>query len=92
MAIICDAVLWPLLRAIKPTADKHTLDVLPTVWPKAIAFFKAAAAAPASVVDGSLRLDLGGAAARTHRHHGLAGDAGRACAHGHGAHPRQGQG
>ena len=60
MAIISSAVLWPLLRAIKPTPDKHTLDVLPVVWPKAVAFFKAAAASPASVIEGSLKLDLGG--------------------------------
>ena len=61
MALVCDVVLWPLLRAVKPAADKHTLDVLPVVWPTALAFFKAAAAAPASVVDGSLRLNLGDA-------------------------------
>ena len=61
MAIICDAVLWPLLRAVKPSPDKHVLDVLPVVWPKAVAFFEAAAASPASVIDGSLKLDLGDA-------------------------------
>jgi hypothetical protein len=60
MAIICDAVLWPLLRAVKPSAEKHVLDVLPVVWPTALKYFKAAAAAPAGVVDGSSRLDLGG--------------------------------
>eukprot|EP00966_Prymnesium_polylepis_P065098 1510919-Prymnesium_polylepis.2 len=59
MAIICDAVLWPLLRAVKPSSEKHTLDVLPVVWPKARAFFQACAAAPADVVAGSARLDLG---------------------------------
>ena len=61
MALVCDAVLWPLLRAVKPSAEKHTLDVLPVVWPAALAFFKAAAASPASVVDGSQRLNLGDA-------------------------------
>jgi hypothetical protein len=60
MAIVCDAVLWPLLRAVKPSAEKHVLDVLPVVWPTALKYFKAAAAAPAGVVDGSSRLDLGG--------------------------------
>ena len=63
MAIICDAVLWPLLRAVKPSAEKHTLDVLPVVWPAALAFFKAAVASPTSVVDGSLRLNFGAAPA-----------------------------
>ena len=28
MAFICESVLWPLLKAVKPSADKHTLDVL----------------------------------------------------------------
>jgi hypothetical protein len=56
MAIFCDSVLWPLLRAIKPTADKHTLDVLPRVWPKAVEFFKNAAARPKGVIDGTLKL------------------------------------
>eukprot|EP00966_Prymnesium_polylepis_P294679 6805060-Prymnesium_polylepis.1 len=59
MAIVCDAVLWPLLRAVKPSAEKHVLDVLPVVWPTALEYFKAAAVAPAGVVDGSSRLDLG---------------------------------
>jgi hypothetical protein len=31
MAIICETVLWPLLCAVKPSADKHVLDVLPEV-------------------------------------------------------------
>jgi len=63
MAFMCDAVLWPLLRAVKPTADKHVFDVLPHVWPAAINFFKAAAAAPEKVIDGSLSIDLGANAA-----------------------------
>ena len=32
MAIIADVALWPLLRAIKPAARVHTLDVLPVVY------------------------------------------------------------
>eukprot|EP00966_Prymnesium_polylepis_P240962 5572839-Prymnesium_polylepis.1 len=60
MAIVCDAVLWPLLRAVKPSAEKHVLDVLPVVWPTALEYFKEAAAAPAGVVDGSARLNFGG--------------------------------
>ena len=63
MAIVCDAVLWPLLRAVKPSAEKHVLDVLPFVWPTALEYFKAAATSPAGVVDGSSRLDLGAGAA-----------------------------
>ena len=62
MAIICDAVLWPLLKAVKPSAEKHVLDVLPTVWPKTLRFFEDAAANPTGLLDGSLRLELGGAA------------------------------
>ena len=58
MAIICDSVLWPLLRAVKPDADKHVLDVLPQVWPKALEFFCDAAERPAGVIDGTLRLDV----------------------------------
>ena len=58
MAIICESVLWPLLKAVKPTADKHTLDVLPKVWPAAIEFFRDAAARPRGLLDGSLKLDL----------------------------------
>ena len=40
MALICDAVFWPLIRAVKPAADKHVLDVLPRVWPAAHAFLR----------------------------------------------------
>ena len=58
MAIICESVLWPLLKAVKPTAGKHTLDVLPKVWPAAIEFFRDAAARPRGLLDGSLKLDL----------------------------------
>ena len=31
MAVICDAVFWQLIRAVKPAADRHVLDVLPKV-------------------------------------------------------------
>lgn len=58
MAIVCDAVLWQLLRAVKPAANVHVLDVLTVVWPTAIQFFKAASETPASVVECSLQLDL----------------------------------
>ena len=63
MAIVCDAVLWPLLRAVKPAADKHVLDVLPQVWPAALAFFRDAAARPRGLVEGDLKIDLGAHAA-----------------------------
>ena len=59
MAIVCDAVLWPLLRAVKPAADKHVLDVLPKVWPAALAFFHDAAERPRGLVEGDLKIDLG---------------------------------
>jgi hypothetical protein len=62
MAFICESVLWPLLRAVKPSADKHTLDVLPKVWPAACDFFRDAAARPRGLMDGDLKLDLGDAA------------------------------
>ena len=64
MALICEAVFWPMITAIKPQADVHTLDVLPVVWPAAHAFFEAAAAAPERIVDGSLALAIPGAPAR----------------------------
>ena len=63
MAIICDAVLWPLLRAVKPAADKHVLNVLPKVWPAALAFFRDAAERPRGLVEGDLKIDLGAHAA-----------------------------
>jgi hypothetical protein len=59
MAIICESILWPLLKAIKPKADKHTFDVLPMVWTKAREFFTHAASRPRGLIDGSLKLDLG---------------------------------
>ena len=60
LALICDAVFWQLIRAVKPAADVHVLDVLPKVWPAAHAFFERAAASPTSVVDGILVLDIHG--------------------------------
>ena len=56
LALICDACLWPLLRSIG--SDEHILDVLPTMWPQALAFFREAAASPATVLGGSLQLLL----------------------------------
>lgn len=63
MAIVCETVLWPLLKAIKPAPDKHVLDVLPNVWPKALEFFRDVEARPAGLLDSTLRMDLGGAPA-----------------------------
>ena len=65
MAIVCDAVLWPLLKAVKPAPDKHVLDVLPKVWPAALEFFRDVEARPAGLLDGTLRMDLGAAPAAT---------------------------
>ena len=59
MALICEAVFWPLIVAVKPSDEKHVLDVLPVVWPRSHAYFTAAAAAPARIVDGSLKMELG---------------------------------
>eukprot|EP00965_Chrysotila_dentata_P149504 4936753-Pleurochrysis_carterae.AAC.1 len=47
-----------LLRAIG--SDAHIPDVLPTMWPNALAFLEQAAASPAAVVDGSLELIVEG--------------------------------
>ena len=52
MAFICDSVFWQMIRAVKPSAEKHVLDVLPCVWPAAHSFFEQAAATPAAVIDG----------------------------------------
>lgn len=59
MALICDTVFWKMIRAVKPSAEKHVLDVLPRVWPTAHTFFKQAAASPAAIIDGSLYMELG---------------------------------
>jgi hypothetical protein len=59
MALICDTVFWKMIRAVKPSAEKHVLDVLPRVWPAAHSFFERAAASPSAVIDGSLKMELG---------------------------------
>ena len=56
MAIVCDAVVWAALKALKPGDDQHVLNVLPDVWPKIHSYFGDAASDPASVVEGSLQL------------------------------------
>jgi hypothetical protein len=59
MALICDTVFWEMIRAVKPSAEKHVLDVLPHVWPEAHSFFQRAAASPSAVVNGSMKMELG---------------------------------
>eukprot|EP00965_Chrysotila_dentata_P066324 2195842-Pleurochrysis_carterae.AAC.1 len=54
MAFVCESALWMLLRVIG--SDAHILDVLPTMWPTALAFLEQAAASPAAVIDGTLEL------------------------------------
>lgn len=56
MAILCDASLFQLLRAIG--SDDHILDVLPEMWPKTLAFYEAAAAEPRRIINRSLKLEL----------------------------------
>jgi hypothetical protein len=56
MAIISDAWLWPMLRAIEPGDDVHILDVCPVLWPRTCAWLEEAAASPQSVIDGTLDL------------------------------------
>jgi hypothetical protein len=63
MALICDSVLWKMIRAVKPSAEKHVLDVLPRVWPAAHSFFERAAIAPSAIIDNSLQMELGAVAA-----------------------------
>eukprot|EP00965_Chrysotila_dentata_P118945 3932998-Pleurochrysis_carterae.AAC.1 len=58
MALVCESSLWMLLRAIG--SDAHILDMLPTMWPTALAFFEQAAASPAAVIDCSLELIVEG--------------------------------
>ena len=58
MALIADSALWKLLRRIG--SEEHILDVLPGMWETTLAFFEAAAANPRSLIDGSLKLELGG--------------------------------
>eukprot|EP00965_Chrysotila_dentata_P109259 3610982-Pleurochrysis_carterae.AAC.3 len=52
MALICESLLWMLLHDIG--YDAHILDVLPTIWPTALAFFEQFAASPAAVIFGAL--------------------------------------
>jgi hypothetical protein len=56
LALICDSSLFTLLRCIG--SDDHILDVLPRMWPATLAFFEAAAAAPETIIEGSLELKL----------------------------------
>ena len=56
LALIADAWLWPMLRAIEPGDDVHILDVCPALWPRCCAWLEEAAADPASAIDGSLCL------------------------------------
>ena len=56
MAIIADAWLWPMLRAIEPGDDVHILDVCPELWPRCCKWLEEAAADPQSAIDGSLSL------------------------------------
>ena len=45
--------------------EKRVLDVLPDVWPRVRAFFVTAGDDPASVIEGSLKLQLGDAGTAT---------------------------
>lgn len=56
MAIIADAWLWPVLRAIEPGDDAHILDVCPELWPRVLEWLQEAAAKPCTVIDGTLCL------------------------------------
>jgi len=56
MAVIADAWLWPMLRAIEPGDDVHVLDVCPELWPRTCAWLEEAAASPQSAIDGTLCL------------------------------------
>eukprot|EP00965_Chrysotila_dentata_P137565 4550709-Pleurochrysis_carterae.AAC.1 len=59
MALVCESALWMLLRAIG--SDTHILDILPTMWPPALPrLFEQAAASPAAVIDGTLKLIVEG--------------------------------
>ena len=64
MAIISDAWLWPMLRAIEPGDDAHILDVCPELWPRVLEWLEEAAASPTTAIDGTLclrtRLSAGG--------------------------------
>eukprot|EP00965_Chrysotila_dentata_P188499 6172774-Pleurochrysis_carterae.AAC.3 len=58
MALVSESALWMLLRQIG--FDAHILNVLPTMWTMALAFFEQAAASPASVTDRLLKLIVEG--------------------------------
>ena len=58
MAIIADAWLWPMLRAIEPGSEVHILDVCPVLWPRCCTWLEEAAASPQTVIDGSLCLRM----------------------------------
>lgn len=52
---------------MKSDAGTHIVDVLPVAWSNALEFFKAAAASPAEVIKGSLKLRVrAGAEAESH--------------------------
>jgi hypothetical protein len=69
MAVISDAWLWPMLRAIEPGPEAHILDVCPVLWPRTHAWLEEAADNPQSVIDGtiSLRSNLEAAGLRVTR-------------------------
>lgn len=56
MAIVADAWLWPMLRAIEPGDNVHILDVCPELWPRCCSWLEEAAANPQSAIDGTLCL------------------------------------
>ena len=56
MAVIADAWLWPMLRAIEPGDDVHILDVCPALWPRVLEWLEEAAASPQTAIDGKLCL------------------------------------
>ena len=58
MAVIADAWLWPMLRAIEPGDEVHILDVCPQLWPRTCAWLEEAAASPQSAIDGTLNLRM----------------------------------
>jgi hypothetical protein len=57
MAFMCDAYMWPSLIAAKAGPEKHILDVGPAMWSESLRWLREAAADPAAVIDGSMRLD-----------------------------------
>ena len=67
MAIIADAWLWSMLRAIEPGDDVHILDVCPALWPRVCTWLEEASSDPQSAIDGTLclRTSLEAAGLRT---------------------------